>query len=44
MGPVTPDQLDGAVQALDLRLEDAVLAELDDIFPGFRTAPEDYAW
>jgi NDP-hexose 2,3-enoyl reductase len=44
VGPVTPDQLDGAVQALGLRLEDAVLAELDDIFPGFRTAPEDYAW
>jgi aryl-alcohol dehydrogenase-like predicted oxidoreductase len=44
VGPVTPDQLDGAVQALDLGLEDAVRAELDDIFPGFRTAPEDYAW
>jgi NDP-hexose 2,3-enoyl reductase len=44
VGPVTPEQLDGAVQALDLRLEDAVLATLDDIFPGYRTAPEDYAW
>jgi NDP-hexose 2,3-enoyl reductase len=44
VGPVTTEQLDGAVQALDLRLDDDVLGTLDDIFPGFRTAPEDYAW
>jgi hypothetical protein len=28
----------------DLHLDDQALAQLDEIFPGYRTAPEDYAW
>ena len=44
IGPRTQDQLDGALRALDIHLDDAALARLDAIFPGHRTAPEDYAW
>jgi NDP-hexose C3-ketoreductase / dTDP-4-oxo-2-deoxy-alpha-D-pentos-2-ene 2,3-reductase len=44
VGPVTADQLDDVVRCLAVRLDDAVLARLDDIFPGCRPAPEDYAW
>ncbi len=44
IGPRTPEQLDGALRALELRLEDKVLDRLDEIFPGYRTAPEHYAW
>ncbi|HZB48198.1 MAG TPA: aldo/keto reductase [Mycobacteriales bacterium] len=44
IGPRTLEQLDGAQRALELTLEDKVLARLDDIFPGYRTAPEHYAW
>jgi hypothetical protein len=32
------------VRCLEVRLDDAALARLDDIFPGYRPAPEDYAW
>src|SRR5882672_4859123 len=44
VGPRTRDQLDAAVRALDVRLDDKALAQLDEIFPGHKTAPEDYAW
>ncbi|WP_346926305.1 aldo/keto reductase [uncultured Arthrobacter sp.] len=44
VGPRTQDQLDAALRALDLALEPSALQRLDDIFPGYRTAPEDYAW
>ncbi|MBG0739482.1 aldo/keto reductase [Paeniglutamicibacter antarcticus] len=44
VGPRTQEQLDSAVQALDVTLDDAALNRLDAIFPGHRTAPEDYAW
>jgi len=44
IGPVTVDQLDENIGALDLELDPGVLARLDEIFPGYRTAPEDYAW
>jgi len=27
-----------------VQLDDGLLARLNDIFPGYRTAPEDYAW
>ena len=29
---------------VDVTLDDKVLARLDEIFPGHKTAPEDYAW
>jgi NDP-hexose 2,3-enoyl reductase len=44
VGPVSVDQLDEAVSSLEVRLEEKVLARLDEVFPGYRTAPEDYAW
>ena len=44
VGPNTTEQLDGTVAALDLHLDDQALTRLDEIFPGYRTSPEDYAW
>jgi aryl-alcohol dehydrogenase-like predicted oxidoreductase len=44
VGPRTQKQLDAALRALDVNLDAAALARLDEIFPGHKTAPEDYAW
>jgi aryl-alcohol dehydrogenase-like predicted oxidoreductase len=44
IGPRTQEQLDNAVRAVDVQLDDDALKRLDDIFPGHKTAPEDYAW
>jgi aryl-alcohol dehydrogenase-like predicted oxidoreductase len=44
IGPRLASQLDDAVRAVDLHLEADTLARLDEIFPGKKTAPEDYAW
>jgi aryl-alcohol dehydrogenase-like predicted oxidoreductase len=44
IGPRTAEQLDGTLRALEISLDDKALARLDEIFPGHRTAPEDYAW
>ena len=44
IGPRTQDQLDAALRALDVTLDAEALGRLDDIFPGRKTAPEDYAW
>jgi aryl-alcohol dehydrogenase-like predicted oxidoreductase len=43
-GPRTMEQWDSAVHAVDVSLDDAALAKLDEIFPGYKTSPEDYAW
>src|SRR5450830_1944690 len=44
IGPRTREQLDAGVRALDVKLDAAALLRLDEIFPGHKTAPEDYAW
>ncbi len=45
IGPRTMDQFEGALRALDITLDDAALASLDEIFPGpGGEAPEAYAW
>jgi aryl-alcohol dehydrogenase-like predicted oxidoreductase len=44
IGPRTMEQLDGAQRALDFELSEEHLARLDEIWPGHRPAPEDYAW
>jgi aryl-alcohol dehydrogenase-like predicted oxidoreductase len=45
IGPRTLDQVTSAVAALELELDDAVLARLDAIFPGpGGAAPQAYAW
>jgi len=44
IGPRTLAQLDDAQRAVNLSLDDDVLNRLDDLFPGYRPAPEEYAW
>jgi aryl-alcohol dehydrogenase-like predicted oxidoreductase len=44
VGPRTMEQLEGGLRALDVRLDDDALARLDQIFPGYRAAPMEYAW
>jgi aryl-alcohol dehydrogenase-like predicted oxidoreductase len=44
IGPRTMEQLDGAIHTLDIVLDEDTLQRIDEIFPGRKTAPEDYAW
>ena len=44
VGPRLAEQLDGALKAAELELDQATLDRLDELFPGHKTAPEDYAW
>lgn len=44
VGPRTQGQLDAAIRALGVTLDTETLKRLDEIFPGHRSAPEDYAW
>ncbi|HEY5960865.1 MAG TPA: aldo/keto reductase [Polyangiaceae bacterium] len=44
IGPRTIEQLESSVEAAKLKLEAESLTELDEIFPPFKTAPEQYAW
>jgi aryl-alcohol dehydrogenase-like predicted oxidoreductase len=44
IGPRTQEQFDSALRSLKVSLDGAMLAKLDEIFPGHKTAPEDYAW
>ncbi|WP_406196317.1 aldo/keto reductase [Kitasatospora sp. NBC_01560] len=44
VGPRTPAHLDTAVAALDVELDRKTLDRLDELFPGHKPAPEDYAW
>jgi len=44
VGPRTREQLQSSLPALDTELSDDMLAKLNAIFPGFKTAPEHYAW
>ena len=44
IGPRTQEQLDAAVRALEVRLDEDTLRRIDEIFPGRDTAPEHYAW
>ncbi len=44
IGPRTLAQLDDAQRAVTLRLDDDVLKRLDALFPGYKPAPEHYAW
>jgi aryl-alcohol dehydrogenase-like predicted oxidoreductase len=43
-GPRTMQQLDTAIASVDITLDADALGRLDEIFPGHKTAPEDYAW
>ena len=44
IGPRTRAHLDSALPAVDLELGEEQLRRLDELFPGRKTAPEDYAW
>jgi aryl-alcohol dehydrogenase-like predicted oxidoreductase len=44
IGPRTMEQFEGGLRALELRLADDQLARLDEIFPGYKAAPMEYAW
>ena len=44
VGPRTQEQFDSALRALNIDLSADDLAKLDEIFPGYKTSPEDYAW
>jgi aryl-alcohol dehydrogenase-like predicted oxidoreductase len=44
IGPRTQEQLDAAIRAVHVKLDADALARLDEIFPGHKPAPEDYAW
>lgn len=45
IGPRTLEQLTGALRAVEIRLDEAALKELDEIWPGpGGEAPEAYAW
>lgn len=44
IGPRISSQLAAGLRALEVSLDEAALATLDKIFPGPKTAPEDYAW
>jgi aryl-alcohol dehydrogenase-like predicted oxidoreductase len=49
IGPRTADQLEGSLRALEIKLDEKTLANLDELFPapgpnGAKPAPEAYAW
>jgi aryl-alcohol dehydrogenase-like predicted oxidoreductase len=44
VGPRLADHFDGAVRATEVTLDEKVLSRLDEIFPGYKTSPEEYAW
>jgi aryl-alcohol dehydrogenase-like predicted oxidoreductase len=44
VGPRTMEQLEGSLHALAVRLDDDALGRLDEIFPGYKPAPMEYAW
>jgi aryl-alcohol dehydrogenase-like predicted oxidoreductase len=44
VGPGTLGQLDEALRAVELDLDDTILSRLDEIWPGRGPAPEAYAW
>ena len=45
IGPRTLEQLTGSLRALEIKLDEAALKKLDEIFPGpGGEAPEAYAW
>ena len=43
-GPRTIGHLDESLRAVELTLDEDVLKRLDELFPGYRPAPEHYAW
>jgi hypothetical protein len=38
------EQLDTALGALEVHLDEQTLSRLDELFPGYKTSPEVFAW
>lgn len=44
IGPRTMQQLEENIHSLEIKFDEETLQKIDEIFPGHKTAPEDYAW
>lgn len=44
IGPRTMEQFEGSLSALEIKLDEETNKKINEIFPGHKTAPEDYAW
>jgi aryl-alcohol dehydrogenase-like predicted oxidoreductase len=44
IGPRTMEQLDGSLRTHEITLDEETNKKINEIFPGHKTAPEDYAW
>lgn len=44
IGPRTGEQLEGSLRALEIKLDEDQNKKINEIFPGHKTAPEDYSW
>ena len=44
IGPRTIEQVEGSLKALEIKLDAETNKKIDEIFPGHKSAPEDYAW
>jgi aryl-alcohol dehydrogenase-like predicted oxidoreductase len=44
IGPRTNEQMEGSLRALEIALSDETRKQLDELFPGHKPAPEDFAW
>jgi aryl-alcohol dehydrogenase-like predicted oxidoreductase len=44
IGPRTLEQLDTALGALEVRLDETALSRIEEIFPGYKPSPEVFAW
>lgn len=44
VGPRTQEHLDSTMRALAIELTQEHLTKLNEIFPGYKTSPEDHAW
>jgi len=44
IGPRTMEQLEGSPRALEISFSEETNKQINELFPGHRTAPEDYAW
>jgi aryl-alcohol dehydrogenase-like predicted oxidoreductase len=44
IGPRTLEQLEGSLRTLEIKLDEETNKKINEIFPGHKTAPEDYAW
>ncbi len=44
IGPRTAKQFEGSLRAVEIKFDEETLKKIDEIFPGYKTAPEHYAW